>query len=65
MADQGKEKLCDRDDVLLPVTVRCRRADVEDWLPASAVPQDLGAVLAPGRLVVEVRLLPPLAPPGS
>ena len=53
------------DDVLLPVTVRCRRADAGDWLPASAVPQDLGTVLAGGCLVVEVRLLPAFVPSGS
>jgi hypothetical protein len=49
-----------RGDVLLPVSVRCRPAHDDGWLDASAVPRDLGAVLAAGGLVVEVRLLPPL-----
>lgn len=47
-------------EVLLPVSVRCRRAGEDDWLDATSVPQDLGAVLAAGGLVVEVRLLPAL-----
>ena len=49
-----------RGDMLLPVAVRCRPAGEADWLDPSAVPQDLGAVLAAGGLVVEVRLLPAL-----
>ena len=49
-----------REDVPLPVAVRCRPAHGDAWWDASAVPQDLGAVLAAGGLVVEVRLLPPL-----
>jgi hypothetical protein len=49
-----------RGDVLLPVVVRCRPAHGDAWLDASAVPQDLGAVLAAGGLVVEVRMLPSL-----
>ena len=51
----------DVDAVLLPVAVRYRAADGGE-LDASGVPRQLGAVLAGGGLVVEVRLLPPLAP---
>jgi hypothetical protein len=47
-------------DVLLPVAVRFRREDGDEWLDGSPVPQDVDGVLALGRLVVEVRLLPAL-----
>ena len=50
------------DGVLLPVAVRFRRDGTEGWLDTEQVPRDLAAALAEPRLVVEVRLLPPLHP---
>ena len=47
-------------DVLLPVAVRLRRSDADEWLPDGEVPGDLSEALAAPGLVAEVRLLPAL-----
>ena len=52
-------------DVLLPVAVRFRRADGDEWLDGSRVPQDVDGALALGPLLVEVRLLPALGATSS
>jgi hypothetical protein len=49
-------------DVLLPVAVRYRYEGSDSWLTEDEVPRDLVAALDRTGLVVEVHLLPALAP---
>ena len=47
-------------DVLLPVAVRLRRSDADEWPPDGEVPGELSEALEAPGLVAEVRLLPAL-----